>query len=64
MSKGDHASACFHAHHTKPLETLQAGAKTKLRELALLCTNCHRMIHAKRPWLTMDELKSLVRTPA
>jgi 5-methylcytosine-specific restriction enzyme A len=51
-------------HHTKALETLKPGAKTKLSELAILCANCHRMVHAKRPWLTMDELKAIVRKPA
>lgn len=47
------------AHHTKPVYTLADGAKTKLDDLALICANCHRMIHARRPWLTMDELRAL-----
>jgi predicted HNH restriction endonuclease len=24
--------------------------------LALLCGNCHQMVHAHRPWLSLDEL--------
>lgn len=60
---GGRGEGFIEAHHTKPLETLQANAKTKLSELALLCANCHRMIHARRPWLTMDELMALVRAP-
>jgi 5-methylcytosine-specific restriction protein A len=47
------------AHHTKPVHTLAEDAKTKLEDLALICANCHRMIHARRPWLTMDELRAL-----
>ncbi|MBV9223999.1 MAG: HNH endonuclease [Acidobacteriaceae bacterium] len=45
-------------HHTKPVETLGDGTPTHLSDLALLCANCHRMIHAKRPWLTIAELKT------
>jgi hypothetical protein len=33
---------------------LLPGSKTKLADLHLLCANCHRMIHARRPWLTLD----------
>lgn len=59
---GERGRGFIECHHTKPLKTLQAGAKTKLSELALLCANCHRMIHARRPWLTIGELKVLVRS--
>ncbi|MDP3747664.1 MAG: HNH endonuclease [Phenylobacterium sp.] len=57
---GERGVGFIEVHHTKPLETLQPGARTKLSELAVLCANCHRMVHAKRPWLTMEELKALV----
>jgi 5-methylcytosine-specific restriction protein A len=29
-------------------------------DLRLLCANCHRMVHAKRPWLTMEELAAVL----
>lgn len=48
-------------HHTKPLSELQSSQKTRLDDLALLCSNCHRMIHRKRPWLSIAELRRLVR---
>ena len=47
-------------HHTKPLHTLQPGTKTKLEDLAVLCANCHRMVHAKKPWLEIIELKNML----
>ncbi|MEH6517278.1 MAG: HNH endonuclease [Halioglobus sp.] len=47
-------------HHKKPVSELQPGEKTKLSDLALLCSNCHRMIHRRRPWLSIDELKALL----
>jgi len=49
-------------HHTKPLHMLEPGSKTRLEDLALVCSNCHRMIHSKRPWLSIVELKEILRT--
>jgi 5-methylcytosine-specific restriction enzyme A len=31
-----------------------------LADLALLCSNCHRMIHRSKQWLTPDQLQKLV----
>lgn len=45
-------------HHVRPVETLEGGTLTRLQNLALLCANCHRMIHARRPWLTPAELQT------
>lgn len=47
-------------HHMNPIHTLSPGAVTRLEDLILLCANCHRMIHSKRPWLTVEELKILI----
>ncbi|MBN8868263.1 MAG: HNH endonuclease [Solirubrobacterales bacterium] len=49
-------------HHTIPLSEVDEGSRTKLSDLALVCANCHRMIHAKSPWLTMDELTDLLES--
>lgn len=43
-------------HHLKPLSMLRPGQRTSLEDLALLCSNCHRMVHVRRPWLTLEEL--------
>ena len=43
-------------HHKKPLRDLKPEDKTSLDDLSLLCSNCHRMIHVKRPWLEIEEL--------
>ncbi len=47
-------------HHIRPLHD-SGPTKTKLADLATLCSNCHRMIHRRRPWLTPTELKALIR---
>jgi 5-methylcytosine-specific restriction protein A len=44
-------------HHIKPLSELTARQITKLADLVLLCANCHRMVHATRPWWRIEELK-------
>ena len=48
-------------HHTKPVHTMKPGAKTKLADLALLCSNCHRMAHRKRTPLSLDEIRAALK---
>jgi putative restriction endonuclease len=48
-------------HHTVPISDLTDEHKTKVEDIALVCSNCHRMLHRKRPWLTKDQLKELLR---
>ncbi|MBL1352946.1 MAG: HNH endonuclease [Zetaproteobacteria bacterium] len=55
------------AHHTKPISELpefrldENGEETKKEDIALVCSNCHRMLHRKRPWLEMNQLKKLTK---
>jgi 5-methylcytosine-specific restriction protein A len=46
-------------HHRTPLH-VSGETQTRLADLALLCSNCHRMIHRTKRWLTVEELKELV----
>jgi predicted HNH restriction endonuclease len=48
------------AHHTIPVHTLKPGDKTNLKDLAILCANCHRIVHARKKWLTIPQLQQLV----
>jgi len=47
-------------HHTLPMSELEGEVKTQVKDIALVCSNCHRMLHRKRPWLRMSELKKLI----
>ena len=48
-------------HHLVPLS--ESGAtRTRLSDLALLCSNCHRMAHRRRPWPTIDDLRALLHS--
>ena len=59
---GDIGLNFIEGHHTIPLSRLNAETKTRPSDIALVCSNCHRMLHRKRPWLEMSELKELIRS--
>ena len=48
-------------HHTVPVSDLDGKSKTRLIDLAIVCSNCHRMLHRTRPWLSIHELKLRVK---
>jgi 5-methylcytosine-specific restriction protein A len=48
------------AHHTRPLGELAGPSETRVADLALVCSNCHRMLHRRRPWLGMADLHSIL----
>jgi len=48
-------------HHRKPLSELTESQITRLDDLAIVCANCHRMLHRARPWKTVQELKKLIK---
>lgn len=53
------------AHHTKPVSSLaEEGDVTLLADIALVCSNCHRMLHRRRPWLQLHDLSDLLRPAA
>jgi HNH endonuclease len=43
-------------HHLTPLSQHESTTETSLDDLAILCSNCHRMIHRAEPMLTVMEL--------
>lgn len=46
------------AHHDKkPLHAMAEGTLSKISDLAMLCSNCHRIIHRQRPWMLVDEFR-------
>ncbi|MBY8909190.1 HNH endonuclease [Salinicoccus roseus] len=57
---GDVGEGYIEAHHIKPLSEMHMNEKTRVEDLMMVCSNCHRMIHRKKPWLTGDELKNLL----
>jgi hypothetical protein len=58
---GELGRGFIEAHHTIPVSELSSCSKTKVSDIALICSNCHRMVHRKRPWLTVDKLQSVLK---
>lgn len=49
-------------HHLKPLASLRRATRVDpATDLAVLCANCHRMVHRRDPPLTPDELGEIIR---
>jgi hypothetical protein len=49
------------AHHKTPVEELLPDTQTKPEDLAMVCPNCHDIIHAKRPWLDVEALYTMLQ---
>jgi 5-methylcytosine-specific restriction protein A len=61
-SYGERGKGFIECHHVLPLRDLKPGSRTRLSDLALLCANCHRMVHVRSPWLTVAELRGLLQS--
>jgi hypothetical protein len=57
---GADGERCIEAHHTIPIEELQPDSVTTVAELAMVCASCHRIIHSRRPCLTIPEVAALL----
>lgn len=51
-------------HHIIPVKTMQKGHKTKPEDIVLLCSNCHRITHRKVEWLSLHDLKNILKKQA
>ena len=60
---GKLGSGFAECHHLVPLSDLVVGKsiQTRLSDLAILCANCHLMIHRQGGGLTVEELRSHLR---
>ena len=47
-------------HHRTPLSNFTITTKTTLNDLALVCSNCHKMLHRKIDSLSVEKLKTLI----
>lgn len=58
---GDWGDGYIEAHHKIPLSEYGQGLVTRIEDFALLCANCHKMIHRKVNWLTVEKLQQFMR---
>lgn len=57
---GEIGEGYIECHHNTPLHERVENEETQLEELSLVCSNCHRMIHRKKQWLSIEELRRLI----
>jgi len=56
----ERGAAVIECHHIQPLS--EGGERrTRAADLVLLCANCHRAVHAKTPWLSPNDLHTLLK---
>jgi len=60
---GDRGVGFIEAHHKTPVSQLDGKTHTKVSDLALVCSNCHRMLHRGPSLLSVDELRALLQKP-
>ncbi len=56
---GSHGDGYIECHHIIPLSE-SGPTTTRLADLILICSNCHRMIHRRSPWLNPVQLRALL----
>jgi len=58
-TRGDGFIEC---HHNKPVSEMKGEEKVSINDLSLLCSNCHKIIHRYKPWISVIELRELWET--
>lgn len=58
---GDIGDGFCEVHHIRPLSKSDGEVKTELKDLAIICSNCHRIIHRTEPMLSIEDLSKHLR---
>lgn len=61
---GEHGKEFAECHHKNPLserpeEMWTQAVSTSLEDVAVMCSNCHRMLHRTRPAMSVEKLKAI-----
>jgi predicted HNH restriction endonuclease len=57
---GSAANDYCEVHHLLPLSEVEHTTQTRMEDLAILCSNCHRVAHRRNPPYTLDEVKNMI----
>ena len=57
---GELGQGFIEAHHIVPVADQEGVTEVKVDDLILVCSNCHRMLHRKRPWPSIETIKGLL----
>ncbi|MUH36951.1 HNH endonuclease [Zobellia amurskyensis] len=58
---GELGKGFMECHHRTPLSQIDGESITTLNDLALVCANCHRMLHRELDILSVAELKKMIK---
>ena len=58
---GEMGAGFIEAHHTVPVSQIKGKRKTKIEEIALVCSNCHRMLHSSAKVLSIVDLQFIIK---
>lgn len=61
---GSVGHAFAEVHHLKPLSSSQKARAVSLSDLAIVCSNCHRMLHRGNPVFSLIELRERIHNAA
>jgi 5-methylcytosine-specific restriction protein A len=59
---GEHGQDFCEVHHIIPLSKADGIVETRLEDLAIVCSNCHRIIHRSDPILTINQLSKIIKS--
>ncbi|MCY4580840.1 MAG: HNH endonuclease [Chloroflexi bacterium] len=57
---GDLGKEFAECHHKVPLSEIDSVTTTYLSDLAIVCANCHRMLHRSKPSLSIAKLRNML----
>lgn len=57
---GSSAADYCEAHHLVPLSEVTHTRDTSVDDLAILCVNCHRVIHLRNPPYALDDVREMI----
>jgi hypothetical protein len=57
---GTSAAEYCEVHHLVPLSEADDRTKTRIEDLAIVCANCHRVIHLRNPPYEMDAVRKML----
>jgi hypothetical protein len=55
---GSVASDYCEVHHLLPLSEVEHATRTRMEDLAILCSNCHRVVHLHNPPYTLSQVRA------
>lgn len=57
---GEKARDYCEVHHLIQLSEAERETETSIKDLAILCSNCHRVVHIRNPPFTLTEVKEML----